>query len=63
MRLFQCFTPVRNVLRIAGDLVRFVPATARSPAQLAAENLFLRKQVALYIERQVNRAAPTMPLE
>jgi hypothetical protein len=53
MTLFRCCTPVRNVLRIAGDLVRFVTATARSHAQLAAENLFLRKQLALDVERQV----------
>jgi hypothetical protein len=53
MALSQCCTPVQSVPLIAGDLVRFVSATARSPAQLAAENLFLRKQLALYLERQV----------
>jgi hypothetical protein len=31
----------------------FVSEAARSHAQLAAENLFLRKQLALYLERQV----------
>ena len=30
-----------------------VAATARPQVQLAAENLFLRKQLALYVERQV----------
>jgi hypothetical protein len=30
-----------------------VSEAARSHAQLAAENLFLRKQLALYLERQV----------
>jgi putative transposase len=53
MTLFQCCTPVRTVLRVVADLVRIVSATARSHAQLAAENLFLRKQLALYVERQV----------
>jgi putative transposase len=43
----------RSVLRIIGDVVRLVSAGVRSHAQLAAENLFLRKQLALYVERQV----------
>src|SRR2546422_5067196 len=53
MALSQCCSPVRTVLRIADDLVRLTAAAARSHAQLAAENLFLRKQLALYLERQV----------
>src|SRR5438093_8881176 len=44
---------LRTLLRIAGDLLRLVSAAGRSHAQLAAENLFLRKQLALYVERQV----------
>jgi putative transposase len=43
---------LRTVLRVACDLVRLVSASGRSHAQLAAENLFLRKQLALYVERQ-----------
>src|SRR5262245_50288564 len=39
-------------LRIVGEVVRFASAAVRSHAQLAAENLFLRKQLALYVERQ-----------
>jgi putative transposase len=35
------------------DLRRLVSAAVRSQSQLAAENLFLRKQPALYVERQV----------
>jgi hypothetical protein len=53
MALSQCCTPLRTVLRIAGDLVRFVAAVVGSHARLAAENLFLRKQLALYVECQV----------
>jgi hypothetical protein len=49
--------PVRplfqTILRVAGDLVALTAAAMRSHAQLAAENLFLRKQLALYLERQV----------
>ena len=53
MTLSQRCTPVRTLLRIVGDIVRFVIAAARSNAELAAENLFLRKQLALYVERQL----------
>jgi hypothetical protein len=35
-------------------LMQFVSSTLRSRTSLAAENLFLRKQLALYRERQVN---------
>jgi hypothetical protein len=44
---------VRTVLRIACDLLQLISETAQSHAQLAAENLFLRKQLALYAERPV----------
>src|SRR5213083_1381752 len=49
--------PARNLLRtilaVAHDLASLAASVMRSRAQLAAENLFLRKQVALYLERQV----------
>lgn len=35
------------------DLLRFVSLTVRSGAALRAENLFLRRQLALYAEREV----------
>ena len=44
---------VRTIARVAGDVLRFVPSMLRPHVQLAAENLFLRKQLALYLERQV----------
>src|SRR5258707_7425229 len=44
---------LRTILRIACDLLRLVSAAVRSHAQLATENLFLRKQLALYVEREV----------
>ena len=40
-------------LRIVRDLVRFVCLGLRSRTSLAAENLFLRKQLAFYQERKV----------
>jgi transposase InsO family protein len=41
------------LLTLLGDGVRFLRLCLRSPASLAAENLFLRKQLALYQERHV----------
>jgi hypothetical protein len=42
-----------TIVRVAGDVLRFMPSALRPRAQLAAENLFLRKQLALYLEREV----------
>jgi putative transposase len=39
--------------RISLDFIRFLCSLFRSRCALAAENLFLRKQLALYRERQV----------
>ena len=44
---------VRTLLRVANGLLRLASLTLRSRAELAAEHLFLRKQLALYVERQV----------
>ena len=43
---------VRTVARVASNVMQFVASMLRSDAHLAAENLFLRKQLALYVERQ-----------
>ena len=43
---------VRTLMCIASEVLLLVSAAVRSRAQLAAENLFLRKQLALYVERQ-----------
>lgn len=53
MGLSRSRTAARTILRLVGDLARFVSGAARSHAQLAAENLFLRKQLAVYMERQM----------
>jgi putative transposase len=49
------------LLILLGDGMRYFMLRLRSPASLAAENLFLRKQLALYQGRQVKprRAMPT----
>jgi putative transposase len=41
------------LLTLLGDVVRFLRLCLHPPAALAAENLFLRKQLALYQERQI----------
>jgi putative transposase len=48
--LLQC---AWAVLTLLGDGMRFFMLCLRSPAALAAENLFLRKQLALYQERNM----------
>src|SRR5258706_6938379 len=53
MRLSRSRVAVRTILRLVGDLVWLVAGAMRSLAQRSAENLFLRKQLALYMERQV----------
>src|SRR5258705_5390169 len=44
---------VHVALALALDLVRFVALAFRSHGSLAAENLFLRKRLAYYLEPQV----------
>jgi putative transposase len=44
---------VRTILRVLADVGRLASLMLQSRAKLAAENLFLRKQLALYLERQV----------
>ena len=48
--LRHCF---RTLQRVVFDLAGLLIAAARSRASLAAENLFLRKQLALFQERQM----------
>lgn len=46
-------TLIQTVLRVATDVILLVSSALRSHAHLAAESLFLRQQLALYLERQV----------
>lgn len=43
----------RTSLALAADLLRLLRLMFRSRTRLAAENLFLRRQLARYIERQI----------
>src|SRR5580765_6285990 len=53
MRNRLSFIAWRTASRVLVDVVRFLLLSLRSRSQLAAENLFLRKQLALYAERRV----------
>jgi hypothetical protein len=44
---------LHTIFAVAGALASLAPSAMRSRAQLAAENLFLRKQLALYQDRKV----------
>ncbi len=44
---------VRTVCGVLLDVVRLLSIGVQSHTQLAAENLFLSKQLALYVERKV----------
>jgi putative transposase len=48
-----------TLLRLLGDALRFLCLCLHSPTALAAENLFLRKQLALYQERGVKPTRAT----
>ena len=50
---------LQTLFQIAHSLGALIASAMRSRAQLAAENLFLRKQLALYLEWQHRRGAPS----
>src|SRR3954452_9571650 len=64
--MLKVFTPlstlVRNLRTIVSDGLRFFVGVWRRRAALAAENLFLRKQLALLRERE-KKAMPTTPAD
>lgn len=45
--------PLRTLSRLIADSLQLIVASFWSRTRLGAENLFLRKQLALYVERQV----------
>jgi hypothetical protein len=53
MRRFRLPIDVSTVVDVLATVVRLGVLTLHSRTHLAAENLFLRKQLALYLERQV----------
>src|SRR3954465_8975209 len=64
--MFKLFTRlsrmVRNLRTIASDGLSFFAAVWRRRTALAAENLFLRKQLALFRERE-KKSMPTTPAD
>jgi transposase InsO family protein len=55
LALFHCF---RTIHKVVADLCRFALIFTRPRIALAAENLFLRKQLALFQERKVKPRRP-----
>jgi hypothetical protein len=51
---------LQTIIAVTRALVALACSAMRSRAQLAAENLFLRKQLALYQERKAKVVAPMM---
>ena len=64
--MLKVFTPlptlVRNLRTIVSDGLSFFASVWRGRRALAAENLFLRKQLALFRERE-KKAMPTTPAD
>ena len=58
------FRSVSILFDLAQDVLRLLLLGTRSSAALQAENMFLRKQLALYLEREVKprRATDATPL-
>src|SRR5215472_4099860 len=52
-KLHCCFDLLLTIFRLLLDSLRLIGASLQPQCRLAAENLFLRKQLALYLERQV----------
>lgn len=52
-----------TVWRIVRDLGRLVAIACHSHAQLAVENLFLRKQLAFYLDRKIKPRRLMTPRE
>ena len=50
---------VLNSFRVLEDILSFFCLCLRSPVAIAAENLFLRKQLGLYIEGKAKPRRPT----
>ena len=61
MSFFAVAHCLRTLSLVAFDLVVLVALAARPRAALVAENLFLRKQLALFRERKVGLDGPTLP--
>jgi hypothetical protein len=53
MRTAVFYRLISLLLALVGDALRFLVLGTHSQATLKAENLFLRKQLALYLEREV----------
>jgi hypothetical protein len=57
---FAAILPIiRTTFVLSADFLKFMHLLLRPTVSLAAENLFLRKQLSLYVERKVKPRRPT----
>jgi hypothetical protein len=72
LTILSCMPKLRSlsellltIFHLLLDSLRLIGASLQPRCRLAAENLFLRKQLALYLERQVKprRAKAAAPLD
>jgi putative transposase len=54
---------VKTIITLLGDLAAFFWLTLRPQSTLAAENLFLRKQLAMFQERKAKPRRPDTPIQ
>jgi hypothetical protein len=52
-KLHSCCELLLTIFHLLLDSLTLIGASLQPPCRLAAENLFLRKQLSLYLERQV----------
>ena len=52
----------KHTVAVFVDILAFLLLCLRSPAAVAAENLFLRKQLGLYVERKTTPRRATAPI-
>ena len=60
-RFRHCMALTAVLLTLVADIARFLRLCLRFRPTLAAENLFLRKQLALYQEQHVSCGGPPTP--
>ena len=56
--IFAAMDLIRTIIKLLADLFNFLALIFRSLVRLAAENLFLRKQLAMYEERKFRPGRP-----
>ena len=59
--IFSMMDGARTIIQLLSDLATFIWLSLRPNGALAAENCFLRKQLAMYQERKLKPVRPDTP--